>query len=149
MVECCNCDAFEVNIFFQLPSLTRSRMRMRMWTRNNWVLAFQIVYQQTIEIKDILDNTLFILIKTEHVQFKEERDRERARAHEKKWGLWTHCVHCVLCTCIHRHRHRHSRTTKCLDSSGWWQEAEEEEEKNLVAPNALKFSHHSNCHITF
>lgn len=73
-----------------------------MWTRNNWVLAFQIVYQQTIEIKDILDNTLFILIKTEHVQFKEEREiqSEREREREKMGALnILRSVYTVLCTC--------------------------------------------------
>lgn len=49
---------------FEINAREWDRERKLEWERiNNWVLAFQIVYQQTIEIKDILDNTLFILIK--------------------------------------------------------------------------------------
>lgn len=57
-------------------------------------MLFQIVYQQTIGIKDILDNTLFILIKTGHVQFMG----------------------------IEQHTHAHQNACavhECLGSSGW------------------------------
>lgn len=64
------------------------------------MLAFQIVYQQTIEIKDILDNTLFILIKTEHVQFEEELEIQSEREREKMGAPnILRSVYTVLCTC--------------------------------------------------
>lgn len=61
------CVCVLVHVLHLVEMRTLDRMKHKNKEKeNNWVLAFQIVYQQTIEIKDILDNTLFILIKMEH-----------------------------------------------------------------------------------